>query len=210
MNFTSFLGKIKDQAEEFIEQNPEQVESLKHQAVGFVKTVVDNEAEKEKESSGKPQTKADETKAQILGVLKPKLDEFTESYNAPPQEEETKPPPGKPSYLIGKPSNDQGEEAPAKPAPAKPSYLIGKPKKDDNKEEEVEEAAPPSKPAPGKPSYLIGKPKKDEEEEEPAEAAPPPKPSKPAHGKPSYLIKKKKDPAEEEEAAYNEAVQGSE
>eukprot|EP00536_Pseudo-nitzschia_multiseries_P017549 jgi/Psemu1/51387/gm1.51387_g len=173
--FMGFFGKITEQATDFIQKNPDQVENLKQQAVGFLKTAVDKEAEKGAQNTGKPQSKSDETKAQILGVLKPKLDEVVEGYKTAnanananansatvPQSGSNKPPPGKPSYLIPKKDDekdntetsgntntdtdtDTAEKPPEAPA-AKPSK--------------------PSRPPPGKPSYLIPKKKDDDAEAE--------------------------------------------
>jgi len=147
----NFFGKIAEQATGFIEKNPDKVESFKHQAAGFLKTAVDKESEKEaqKVSSGQEMTKAEQMKAQALGVLQPKLDQFVDAFNA---NDET---------------NDDDDTAATKPPPGKPS--------DDEAEEPQEESAtsaeeppapPPKKRPTGKPSYLIAKKKNPDDDDE--------------------------------------------
>ena len=183
----NFFGKLKEQATDFIEKNPDQIEGFKHQAADFLKQKVDEETEKEAKkanNSDEPLSKTDQLKAQALGVLKPQLDQFVDAYDNDAAANEG----GEGGEA------DDADEAPSKPPPGKPSYLI--PKKDDDAEGEDADATEPSS------SSTL-----DSSTSSEASNKPPPK--KKPHGKPSYLIPKKEPEAEEEET-YNAAVGGNE
>ena len=91
----SALDKLKGlglKAKEYIQENPEQVEQFKEQAIGALKQTVDKETEKEaakigeSEEDGKEPSKLDKYKAQALGVLKPQLDKLAAEQEAAAEE----------------------------------------------------------------------------------------------------------------------------
>jgi hypothetical protein len=70
--------KLKDQATEYIKENPDQVESMKDQAIGALKQTVDKEAEKDSTDADdrtKP-SKFNKAKADAINLLKPQLDKL--------------------------------------------------------------------------------------------------------------------------------------
>lgn len=66
------IMKLKDQATEYIKENPDQVESMKDQAIGALKQTVDKEAVKESTDD----SKFNKAKADAINLLKPQLDKL--------------------------------------------------------------------------------------------------------------------------------------
>ena len=148
------FGKLAAQAKEYVDENPEQVQGFSNQAMGFLKTAVDAEAEGDAptEDGDDPKNKLNKYKHQAAVLLKPQLDGLVGDGDgdaaAAADDDEDEPSSsgeggGKPSYLQAKPS--------------KPSYLVSK--DDDDDDEAVTEEAPAPVPAKssGKPSYLMAK-----------------------------------------------------
>jgi len=86
--FKSMGMKWKDQATDYIKDNPEQVESMKEQAIGALKETVDKEAKKEEakigqeEDDGTKPSKFNKYKADAINALKPQLDKMTAQQEA--------------------------------------------------------------------------------------------------------------------------------
>ena len=74
----SNIMKMKDQATEYIKENPDQVESMKDQAIGALKQTVDKEAEKDDTDAdnGTKPSKFNKAKADAINLLKPQLDKL--------------------------------------------------------------------------------------------------------------------------------------
>jgi len=78
----SMWMKMKDQATEYIKDNPDQVESMKEQVIGALKETVDKEAKKEEskigqeEDDGTKPSKFNKYKADAINALKPQLDKI--------------------------------------------------------------------------------------------------------------------------------------
>merc|ERR1712166_203420 len=74
----SNIMKMKDQATEYIKENPDQVESMKDQAIGALKQTVDKEAEKDDTDTdnGTKPSKFNKAKADAINLLKPQLDKL--------------------------------------------------------------------------------------------------------------------------------------
>merc|ERR1712166_1616973 len=74
----SNIMKMKDQATEYIKENPDQVESMKDQAIGKLKQTVDKEAEKDDTDAdnGTKPSKFNKAKADAINLLKPQLDKL--------------------------------------------------------------------------------------------------------------------------------------
>jgi len=136
---SNWFGNLAKEASNFIEKNPEQLEQFKNTAAGFLKNVVDKEEEKEaqKIESGQKLTKAEQMKAQALDMLGDQLDNMIGGGN---QDEEAEAP-NKPA--VQNEDEEDDTDTPSKPPsqrpPGKPSYLIGKPSK---KEEEDDNEIP--------------------------------------------------------------------
>ena len=165
------FGKLAAQAKEYVDENPDQVKGFSQQAMGFLKTAVDAEAEEEApiEDDDDPKSKLNHYKHQAAVLLQPHLnglvgDAYADADNddndnddnidTAAADNEHKPSSsgggggGKPSYLQAKPS--------------KPSYLVNKDDDDDDDDDDdeaVTEEAPAPAPAPvkssGTPSYLM-------------------------------------------------------
>ena len=98
--------KLKDQATDYIKEHPDQVESMKEQAIGTLKQTVDKEVEKEEakmnqhdDADGTKPSTFDKYKAEAINALKPQLDkmadaskneneEATTTSSSPPPEED--------------------------------------------------------------------------------------------------------------------------
>ena len=98
--------KLKDQATDYIKEHPDQVESMKEQALGTLKQTVDKEVEKEEakmnqhdDADGTKTSTFDKYKAEAINALKPQLDkmadaskneneEATTTSSSPPPEED--------------------------------------------------------------------------------------------------------------------------
>merc|ERR1711924_378224 len=100
------FGKLAAQAKDFIEENPEQVGAMQEQAMGFLKTAVDAEAD----SSGPTKTgdekidKFNEYKHQAAVMLKPQIDGIAGGEEEQQQAASSSSSGGgKPSYLQAKP-----------------------------------------------------------------------------------------------------------
>merc|ERR1711957_943076 len=74
----SNIMKMKDQATEYIKENPDQVESMKDQAIGALRQTVDKEAEKDDTDTdnGTKPSKFNKAKADAINLLKPQLDKL--------------------------------------------------------------------------------------------------------------------------------------
>jgi len=147
---------LKEQAGDYIQQNPDQVEGMKNTAMGFLKKEVDTVAGNGDADSNKDGkiSKVEELKYQAAVLLKPQLDNLVDKEEAAAgsgstenddEPSSTKPPPGKPSYLMSKKKDDEGstenddEPSSTKPPPGKPSYLMSKKKDDDGPEASSEQ-----------------------------------------------------------------------
>ena len=146
------FGKLAAQAKEYVDENPEQVQGFSNQAMGFLKTAVDAEAEGDAptEDGDDPKNKLNKYKHQAAVLLKPQLDGLVGDGDAAAAANDTEDEPsssgeggGKPSYLQAKPS--------------KPSYLVSKDDDDDDEAVTHELPAPVPAKSSGKPSYLMAK-----------------------------------------------------
>lgn len=144
----NLFGQLKEQAGDYIQQNPDQVEGFKNTALGFLKKEVDTVAGNEDPDSNQDGkvSKIEELKYQAATLLKPQLDNLTAGAGA------------------GSEGSTEDDDKPSKPPSGKPSYLTSKKKDDDDDGGSTKDDDEPSstKPPPGKPSYLISKKKDDD------------------------------------------------
>jgi len=153
------FGKLAAQAKEYVDENPDKVQGFSNQAMGFLKTAVDAEAEDDddEDDDDDPKSKLNHYKHQAAVLLKPKLDGLVGDADADNEDDiaaaaedapsssggggkpaylQTKP--SKPSYLVNKGDDDDGGPAPAPvKSSGKPSYLMAK-KKDPVDDERLE------------------------------------------------------------------------
>jgi len=149
------FGKLAAQAKEYVDENPDKVQGFSNQAMGFLKTAVDAEAEDDDdEDDDDPKSKLNHYKHQAAVLLKPKLDGLVGDADADNDDDDTAAAEdassssgggGKPAYLQTKPS--------------KPSYLVNKGDDDDDDDDEAVTPAPAPVKSSGKPSYLMAKKK---------------------------------------------------